>query len=409
MEAAFTTAWPLHQNNISDRNNSSSSSKRTHHQMATGSVGNPLPFSNHLGGERSDNNLPSTSATPADFPILLPPFLSSLQTMDPTRQTEPETEPVFVVDDDSHTIIDLTADEPDPPPQRMTTTTTTNNNNDRADGASTRATRPPNFDRDIIDVDALPDRPPSPEVQFTYSRPAPHRPAIPPPPSRYPGPAMPVELRPNRAGSWDFLFGGGPTSGGMSSVGALGPLHVRRYHEMLNARSGIPPPQRTGFTRRGHHSHQGVPFGSAVQFGGFIPTGMNPNFTMPHLSYEEPSLREPPPRYDPPEPARQGFTRSPKEGDMVVCPNCDDELGTGDTEEKRSVWFVKACGHGLFLNKESFLQKGLLWRMYQTSKHSSETEGRGYEMERSTVQDLQGLQQICHLASSNATDLPLMG
>ncbi|KAL8735978.1 MAG: hypothetical protein Q9166_000540 [cf. Caloplaca sp. 2 TL-2023] len=51
------------------------------------------------------------------------------------------------------------------------------------------------------------------------------------------------------------------------------------------------------------------------------------------------------PTYDAPSPARQGFTRSPKEEDVLVCPNCEDELGTGKDDTKRQVWVVKACGH----------------------------------------------------------------
>ncbi|KAL8811270.1 MAG: hypothetical protein Q9223_002830 [Gallowayella weberi] len=52
-----------------------------------------------------------------------------------------------------------------------------------------------------------------------------------------------------------------------------------------------------------------------------------------------------PPTYDAPSPARKGFTRSPKEDDVLVCPNCEDELGTGKDDIKRQVWVVKTCGH----------------------------------------------------------------
>ncbi|KAL9587428.1 MAG: hypothetical protein Q9212_000243 [Teloschistes hypoglaucus] len=51
------------------------------------------------------------------------------------------------------------------------------------------------------------------------------------------------------------------------------------------------------------------------------------------------------PTYDKPSPARPGHTRSPKEDDVLVCPNCEEELGTGDNEDKRQVWAIKACGH----------------------------------------------------------------
>ncbi|KAL8694471.1 MAG: hypothetical protein Q9218_000884 [Villophora microphyllina] len=51
------------------------------------------------------------------------------------------------------------------------------------------------------------------------------------------------------------------------------------------------------------------------------------------------------PTYDTPSPARQGYTRSPKEHDALICPNCEEELGMGNSEDKRQVWVVKACGH----------------------------------------------------------------
>ena len=52
------------------------------------------------------------------------------------------------------------------------------------------------------------------------------------------------------------------------------------------------------------------------------------------------------PTYEAPPDPREGFTRSSKGEDYVmVCVNCEDELGVGEEEAKRQVWFVKACGH----------------------------------------------------------------
>lgn len=56
-----------------------------------------------------------------------------------------------------------------------------------------------------------------------------------------------------------------------------------------------------------------------------------------------PARREP--EYVAPPAAEQGFTRSPKDGDISVCPNCDCELGTGDDPMKRQIWVAKPCGH----------------------------------------------------------------
>ncbi|KAI9886342.1 MAG: hypothetical protein M1823_001850 [Watsoniomyces obsoletus] len=55
-----------------------------------------------------------------------------------------------------------------------------------------------------------------------------------------------------------------------------------------------------------------------------------------------PSARDPPRA---PSPAQEGFTRTPTEEKMMICPNCGDELGTGETDEKRSVYFIRGCGH----------------------------------------------------------------
>ncbi|KAI4214119.1 MAG: hypothetical protein LQ351_003204 [Letrouitia transgressa] len=58
------------------------------------------------------------------------------------------------------------------------------------------------------------------------------------------------------------------------------------------------------------------------------------------------ATRQPPlPTYDAPSPPRKGFTRTPKTDDVLVCPNCGEELGIGQDETKRQVWVIRACGH----------------------------------------------------------------
>ena len=59
--------------------------------------------------------------------------------------------------------------------------------------------------------------------------------------------------------------------------------------------------------------------------------------------------RPPSPKYEPPPEAPEGFTRSPAEDEEVVCPNCGDELATGQGETKQEVWVVRTCGH-VYLN-----------------------------------------------------------
>lgn len=52
-----------------------------------------------------------------------------------------------------------------------------------------------------------------------------------------------------------------------------------------------------------------------------------------------------PPAYVPPPPAPAGFTGTANEEDVVVCPNCDHELGTGDDALRRQIWIARPCGH----------------------------------------------------------------
>ncbi|KAL8768899.1 MAG: hypothetical protein Q9209_004954 [Squamulea sp. 1 TL-2023] len=85
------------------------------------------------------------------------------------------------------------------------------------------------------------------------------------------------------------------------------------------------------------------------------------------------------PTYDAPGPTRQGFTRSPKEDDVLLCPNCEDELGTGKDDSKRQVWVVKACGHV----RESRLLQDIIAKSFQvycgecTKNRSPAKRGRG--------------------------------
>jgi hypothetical protein len=59
---------------------------------------------------------------------------------------------------------------------------------------------------------------------------------------------------------------------------------------------------------------------------------------------EQPARTPPAPAYQPPSPPAEGFTRTVGESDVVVCPNCDRELGTGDGL-RQQIWVAKPCGH----------------------------------------------------------------
>jgi hypothetical protein len=49
--------------------------------------------------------------------------------------------------------------------------------------------------------------------------------------------------------------------------------------------------------------------------------------------------------YREPPPVPEGFAGDVDENEVYVCPRCEEELATGDTDEKRQVWVVRQCGH----------------------------------------------------------------
>ncbi|PYH40198.1 putative RING finger domain protein [Aspergillus saccharolyticus JOP 1030-1] len=63
-----------------------------------------------------------------------------------------------------------------------------------------------------------------------------------------------------------------------------------------------------------------------------------------HTGVRRAPQRPPPNAYKPPSPPPAGFTRTLEEDDVVVCPNCDGELGVGD-EIRQQIWVAKHCGH----------------------------------------------------------------
>ncbi|KAI5283699.1 hypothetical protein KEM54_001923, partial [Ascosphaera aggregata] len=63
-----------------------------------------------------------------------------------------------------------------------------------------------------------------------------------------------------------------------------------------------------------------------------------------HDTPEHPTNRFPP--YIPPPSPPPGFTRNVYEDQVIVCPNCDHELGKeGSVPEQTQIWAVKQCGH----------------------------------------------------------------
>lgn len=72
---------------------------------------------------------------------------------------------------------------------------------------------------------------------------------------------------------------------------------------------------------------------------------MHYEFAAYDLGYNHDEPSSPEPTYDAPPKAPAGFTRSPQEEDSLICPNCEEELCVGDSDQKKQVWIVKQCGH----------------------------------------------------------------
>lgn len=141
----------------------------------------------------------------------------------------------------------------------------------------------------------------------------------------------------------------------------------------------------------------------------------------PNSRYPEPDRRPAPPlAYSALEACADGFTRSPEEGDVLVCPRCDRELcveeptpaAQGSSKKNTSssakaiktkqeqgrdeVWIVKACGHvsvdsfrflwTLSSHDTKLTSPGLLWCLCSRSQIS-------YQEERQIKDKSQGQRQ----------------
>lgn len=148
-------------------------------------------------------------------------------------------------------------------------------------------------------------------------------------------------------------------------------------------RAALPPPQtnlQRGRTLAQRLSQQPSTFlahlGSVARLSGLSTWPLDYTSTGFVLGGRPPVPTEPPtapiPTYSPPVPAQEGFTRSPQEGDVLICPNCLDELCVGTGLESK-VYVIKACGHvrhagcaGLFpiqVTRLTLVLLGLLWRV----------------------------------------------
>lgn len=254
------------------------------------------------------------------------------------------------------TIIDLT-DEPDTPPQSR--------HHHPHLRSSSRATRPPRFSRgDIIDLEDRSDQPAqrpahstagSPELELLYSRSVPAEAQA----RRQTGVgvagyARPLEPQPQLAGPGDFQRTSqlNWAGNGAANIARLEEL-ARRLHGGLRpaVAAAIRGEDRirrevAGMAQPAPLIHR-RPVVPALEDDLFVFDGRGEIELPQGMDYEIAgfALATPPPTYKAPSPAQEGFTRSAKEEDTLVCPNCEQELGTGEDELKCQVWVVRACGH----------------------------------------------------------------
>lgn len=288
--------------------------QRTHDQMSS--------EPGHLSCHTSQNNFSTQSAQSAANSFFhfrnldLPPLRRGFDLRRP------------IMSQPRQDVIDLTEDTNSPPHAQTIPPAPLH------DEVSAAANRPPRFDRNIIHIDDEEAEPvitrgASPEIEFLTSRPrsrslsatrrlARRRPAITPGTIRRPQVAVRVpagERNHNQPPGW---------------ADALQALHFPRSF-------------RNDFA---HGNEELVGWEGDLGHTFFRAPDINLNFAEAGFNYEQPARVQPRlPTYESPPAAQTGFTRSPGEDDILVCPHCDDELGVGPDEVKRQVWVIKACGH----------------------------------------------------------------
>lgn len=121
-----------------------------------------------------------------------------------------------------------------------------------------------------------------------------------------------------------------------------GHARVRRVH--MDANGNIPGYQAVGwFAGPPHAPGPARPGPDLGDIGGMMNYGMAA-FDMGYAGVDNRN-RPPTPKYSPPPEPEGGFTRNPGEDEIVVCPNCGDELAVGEEESKQEIWVNKGCGH----------------------------------------------------------------
>ena len=301
----------------------------------------------------------------------------------------------------SSNIIDLTG-EPDSPPESRDSTGT--------DSTLSRAHRPPRFARNIIDLEAET----SPDIEVLGSGPSHVA-------NRLQAGAQDVHRHTRTEGVAQFVPTLRPVTAARSTVGIdtterrLGgggaDPHLWQYLTNMIRNTGMRtrtfelpgptaildldewhafdvPVNAGQYGRQMYRNRENVDLVNDAAFNvgnnGFQPPTLdfeNPAFQIGERASTQPQGYT----YEPPGPARDGYSRSPEEDEEVVCPNCDEELGVGNTDLKRQVWVVKSCGHvrlcTLVLLQKCLLTSfsGILWRVRKASSEVKSSSASPYK------------------------------
>jgi len=267
-------------------------------------------------------------------------------------------------------VIDLT-EEPDSPPQPQSRLSSTTRRT-----ASRRATRLPRFSRDVIDLEDdsepyeaddetqtafdlamgdmedLTNEPDSPEVEILFSQRASRA------PSRAQGVGWHASLPRPQASGRSSTWSQAPSNMGMlDTIRSLfrmneGEGRVRASEQRqrpgmspapVRIRRPSPHPLSAGLRMQQMMINEGLPIDD-ISENFRIPEMLDFETAAFHV-HRDVTAPPPLPLYNVPTPPRAGYTRSAGESDVIICPNCNSELGIGDDETKRSVWVIKKCGH----------------------------------------------------------------
>lgn len=220
------------------------------------------------------------------------------------------------------------------------------------------AARGPRFANSIIDLSAdspahsPQPQPPVPDIEFLHSRTLP-----PPTPSRvrhsHPSAANPMEPPVAVPAVLPFLEGNGDPFG-MDNIRrnfqfAMGSMeHLLRRSTQLSDHLNLRRTTRATDDARRSTIMVVNGMNRASHFNSEADSSASSSFGSEMLDVEMSGPEEgsaTDASYQAPPTPPLGFTRTPTVNDVLVCPNCDEELCVGDDDVAKQVWAIKACGH----------------------------------------------------------------